>query len=210
MAQAFPHVDFRREVTVGHLTRDFTQTGIGAKVNPPIRSRDDVEALWDAVLDGEVDWIVSDHACCRDEMKFGEDREDVFLAKSGFGGTEYLLSGVFTEGSRRGLGLGRLAELLSTNPARRFGLDTKGELAAGFDADVVLFDPDATFTVDAADSESSQEYTPFEGMELTGKVVDVFLRGERIVADGSVVGEPTGTYLRRPTTRPAVTRDPTP
>ena len=199
MVATFPHVDFRREVTVGHLSRDFTQTDIGAKVNPPIRSRDDVEALWDAVLAGEVDWIVSDHACCRDEMKFGEDRDDVFLAKSGFGGTEYLLSGVYTEGARRGLGLGRIAELLSTNPARRFGLATKGDIAPGYDADVVLFDPDATFTVDAADSESSQEYTPFQGMELSGRVAEVFLRGNRIVADGEVVGDPTGTYLRRPT-----------
>lgn len=199
MAEAFPHVDFRREVTVGHLTRDFTQADVGAKVNPPIRSRDDVEALWEAVMAGDVDWIVSDHACCRDEMKFGDDRDDVFVAKSGFGGTEYLLSGVFTEGSRRGLGLGRMAELLCANPARRFGLDHKGDIAEGFDADLVLFDPDATFTVDAADSESSQEYSPFAGMQLSGRVVDVYLHGNRIVADGTVVGEPTGTYLRRPT-----------
>lgn len=202
MVETFPEVDFRREVTVGHLTRDFTQTDIGAKVNPPIRSRDDVEALWDALLAGEVDWVVSDHACCRDEMKFGDDRTDVFLAKSGFGGTEYLLSGLFTEGSRRGLGLGRMVELASSNPARRFGLGSKGDIAPGHDADLVLFDPDATFTVDAADSESSQEYTPFAGMELSGRVVDVYLRGEQIVADGAVVGEPSGTYLRRPT-RPA-------
>ncbi len=199
MATAFPEVDFRREVTVGHLTRDYTQTGVGAKVNPPIRSRDDVEALWDSVLAGEVDWIVSDHACCRDEMKFGDDRDDVFLAKSGFGGTEYLLAGVHTEGRRRGLGLGRMADLLCANPAARFGLNGKGRIEVGADADLVLFDPDATFTVAAADSESTQEYTPFEGMELSGRVEQVFLRGVQIVSDGEVVGEPTGQYLRRPT-----------
>ena len=202
MAETFPQVDFRREVTVGHLSRDYTQTALGGKVNPPIRSRENVEALWDAVLDGKVDWVCSDHACCRDEMKFGSDRDDVFLAKSGFGGTEYLLSGVHTEGVKRGLSLNRIAELTSFNAAQRFGLNTKGTIEEGYDADLVLFDPDQTFTVRADESESSQEYTPFEGMELAGRVEHVFLRGQRIVEDAQVVGEPRGRFVRRPTARP--------
>jgi allantoinase len=205
MAEAFPQVDFRREVTIGHLTRDVTCGHIGAKVNPPIRPREDVEALWDAVLADHVDWIVSDHACCRDEMKFGEDRKDVFLAKSGFGGTEYLLSALHTEGTKRGLSPNRMAELLSWNPAQRFGLNRKGTIAPGYDADVVLFDPDAAFTVRAEESESSQEYTPFEGMDLVGQVRDVFLRGQQIVADGVVVGDPAGRYVARPTARTETT-----
>jgi allantoinase len=202
MAKTFPHVDFRREVTVGHLLATYdTASGLGGKVNPPLRGDADREALWRHVLDGDVDWVVSDHACCRDEMKFGEDRDDVWVAKSGFGGAEYLLSGVFSEGTRRGLSPNRVAELVSRNPARRYGLPTKGDLAEGFDADIVLLDPDATFTVRAADSESSQEYTPFEGMTLTGTVRTVFLRGEEVVADGAVTGEPRGRYLHRPTGR---------
>ena len=199
MSTAFPHIDFRREVTIGHLLADIdSANGIGAKVNPPIRPREDVEALWDYVLDGTIDWIVSDHACCKDEQKFGEDRDDVFLAKSGFGGTEYLLAGLVTEGSKRGLSYGRMAELVAGNPAKRFGLRTKGALAVGFDADIALVDTDATWTVRAADSESTQEYTPFEGFEMTARVTDTFLRGRQVLADGQVVGEPTGTYLRRP------------
>ena len=83
MAQAFPHVDFRREVTIGHLLADFhTASGIGGKVNPPLRSAQDVERLWQHVLAGEGDWVVSDHACCRDEMKFGEPRDDVFAGRN--------------------------------------------------------------------------------------------------------------------------------
>ena len=79
MATAFPHVDFRREVTVGHLLADVeTANGIGGKVNPPLRPRDDVEALWEHLLAGDVDWVVSDHACCKDEQKFGDPRDDVF------------------------------------------------------------------------------------------------------------------------------------
>ncbi|MGV9801628.1 dihydroorotase [Mycobacterium sp. NPDC003449] len=200
MAEAFPHIDFRREVTIGHLLADIhTAGGNGAKVNPPIRPREDVEALWSYLLDGKIDWVVSDHACCKDEMKFGDDRDDVFVAKSGFGGTEYLLAGLVTEGTKRGLSLRRVAELVSANPARRFGLRSKGALAPGYDADIALVDPHTSWTVRAADSESTQEYTPFEGFDMTAKVTDTFLRGNQVLRDGAVVGEPAGQYLSRPT-----------
>ena len=200
MAATFEHIDFRREVTVGHLLTTYdTASGLGGKVNPPLRSEADREALWRHVLEGNVDWVVSDHACCLDEMKFSpSDRDDVFLAKAGFGGAEYLLSGVFGEGTRRGLSPNRVAELVSANPARRFGLHDKGDIAPGMDADLVILDPARSFVVRAADSESAQEYTPFEGHELTGWVRDVFLRGERILADGKVTGEPRGRFIRRP------------
>ncbi|KAB2977615.1 dihydroorotase family protein [Streptomyces sp. SS1-1] len=200
MSKAFPHIDFRREVTVGHLLADIdTAHGLGGKVNPPLRPREDVEALWEYVLDGTIDWVVSDHACCREEAKFGDPKDDIFLAKSGFGGAEYLLAGMVTEGTRRGLPLGRIAALTSYNPSRRYGLPTKGRIAEGFDADIALVDPSETWTVRAADSESTQEYTPFEGFELSARVTDTFLRGNRVFADGKVTGEPVGTYLHRPT-----------
>ncbi|MET7770078.1 dihydroorotase family protein [Nocardia sp. NPDC005366] len=198
MASAFPEVDFRREVTIGHLLADVdTAHGIGGKVNPPLRERDDVEALWRHLLAGDIDWVVSDHACCRDEQKFGGDREDVFAARSGFGGAEYLLPGLVGEGLERGLALSRIAELISWNPARRYGLTTKGDIAVGFDADIALVDPDARWTVRAADSESAQEYTPFEGFEMSARVTDVFLRGHQIFGGGRVLGDPQGSYLRR-------------
>ncbi|WP_156757148.1 dihydroorotase [Actinokineospora pegani] len=200
MAEAFPHINFRREVTIGHLLADFrTAHGIGGKVNPPLRDRDDVEALWEHVAAGDIDWVVSDHACCRDETKFGADRDDVFVAKSGFGGTEYLLAGLLTEATRRGLPPHRVAELLSANPACRYGLRAKGDIAVGKDADIALVDPTHSWTVRAEDSESTQEYTPFEGFELTAKVTDTFLRGHHVLDNGKITGDPTGTYLRRPT-----------
>lgn len=121
----------------------------------------------------------------------------MFLAKSGFGGAEYLLPGLVGEGIERGLPLTRIAEITAANPARRYGLTGKGVLEAGYDADIALVDPDSRWTVHATDSESAQQYTPFEGFEMSARVTDVFLRGKRILHGGSVVGEPTGRYLRR-------------
>ncbi|MGA9896300.1 MAG: amidohydrolase family protein [Xanthobacteraceae bacterium] len=200
MQQVFPHVAFRREVTVGHLLLDTgCECAVHAKVNPPIRPREDVEALWQAVLDRKVDWIVSDHACCSAEQKWSkDDPTNIWLAKSGFGGTEYLLSGVISEGSKRGMSYNHMAELLCWNPAQRFGLLGKGDIAPGYDADIVLVDPHASFAVRAAESESYQGYTPFEGVELTGRVKSTFLRGSLVYDNGKIVGPPRGKYLRRP------------
>ena len=161
-SRCFPHIAFRREVTVGHLLLDTDcECAVHAKVNPPIRPREDVEALWQAVLDRKIDWIVSDHACCSAEQKWSkDDPNNIWLAKSGFGGTEYLLSGVISEGSKRGLSYNRMAELLSWTPSRRFGLLNKGDIAPGFDADIVLVDPNESFTVRAPSSSSSRAIRP--------------------------------------------------
>jgi allantoinase len=199
MAQAFPQIDFRREVTIAHLCIDYdVKTGVLAKVNPPIRSREDVEFLWQTLLEGNIDWVCSDHACCRHEMKVGAATDDVFLAKSGFGGSEYLLCALITEGRRRGLSYNRMAELTSWNPAQRFGLLRKGDVAPGYDADLVLVDPDQAFMVRAQESESTQGYTPFEGLELSATVISTFLRGGLIYDRGHIVGPPRGRYLSRP------------
>lgn len=200
MAAAFPHVDFRREVTIGHLMLDTdAPCGVLAKVNPPIRPREDVEYLWQALLDGKISWVCSDHACCKTESKVhAEHPDDIFVAKSGFGGTEYMLPALVSEGRKRGLGYNRMAELLSWNPARRFGLNHKGDIAAGFDADLALVDDTTSYTIHAAESESSQGYTPFEGMQLQARVDQTWLRGQLIYADGAVVGQARGRYIRRP------------
>jgi allantoinase len=201
MSDIFPHIDFKREVTIGHLMLDINSKAAElAKVNPPIRPREDVEFLWDALLAGELDWVVSDHACCRHEMKipkryFG----NIWMAKSGFGGTEYLLPSLVSEGTRRGMGYNHMARVTSWNPAQRYGLNSKGDIAEGFDADLALVDPAKTWTITAKDSPSTQGYTPFEGLELSARVEETFLRGRLIYQDGQVIGKPHGEYLFRPT-----------
>jgi allantoinase len=199
MEKAFPHINFRREVTIAHLLLDTdAECGCYAKVNPPIRPREDVEQLWDALLNRKIHWVCSDHACCQDEIKLGkEDKGNIFLAKSGFGGTEYLLSGLFTEGSKRGMSYNHMAELVCWNPAQRYGVFGKGDIALGYDADCVLIDPRETFTVNSGDSPSTQGYSVFEGMELSGKVKKTFLRGNLIYENGNVIGAAKGQYLKR-------------
>ena len=158
--------------------------------------------MWEAVLNRKVDWIVSDHACCSAEQKWAKnDPSNIWLAKAGFGGTEYLLSGVLSEGSKRGMSYNHMAELLSWNPAQRYGVLSKGDIAAGYDADLVLVDPQESFVVRAAESESHQGYTPFEGQELTGRVKSTLLRGELVYDEGKIVGPARGRYLHRPTSR---------
>ena len=200
MSKTFPHVNFRREVTIGHLLADIKNyRGIGGKVNPPLRPREDVEALWEHLLEGNIDWVASDHACCREELKFGTPKEDVFVAKSGFGGAEYLLAGLVGESKSRNLSYQKIAQLSSWNTAQRYGLKNKGAIAIGFDADIALVDPNTSYVVAAEDSLSKQEYTPFEAFEINDKVTDTWLRGKRIFGDGNVLGAPEGKYLHRPT-----------
>lgn len=205
MAQVFPHIDFRREVTVGHLMLDVDSPAAElAKVNPPIRPREDVEFLWQTLLDGKLDWVCSDHACCRHEMKvpkasaryFGSQ---IWLAKSGFGGTEYLLPALVSEGTRRGMSYHQMARMTSWNAAQRFGLNQKGDIAPGYDADLALVDPARTWTIRASESPSTQGYTPFEGLELSARVMATYLRGSKICDNGQVIGKPRGQYLHRPT-----------
>jgi allantoinase len=201
MSDAFPHIDFKREVTIGHLVLDIgSKAAELAKVNPPIRPREDVEFLWEALLAEELDWVVSDHACCRQELKvpkhyFG----NIWMAKSGFGGTEYLLPALVSEGTRRGMSFNHMARVTSWNPAQRYGLNRKGDIAEGFDADIALVDPTRTWTIAAKDSPSTQGYTPFEGIELSARVDATFLRGMKIFENGEVIGKPRGQYLHRPT-----------
>ena len=103
-----------------------------------------------------------------------------------------------SEGRKRGLWLNKKAELTSLNPARRYGLRSKGDIEVGLDADLAIVDPNHSWTIRAEESESGQGYTPFEGLELDAKVTTTFLRGNCIYDNEQVIGEPKGNYLKRP------------
>ncbi|MGH3320996.1 MAG: dihydroorotase [Streptosporangiaceae bacterium] len=191
-----PGLDVRAETTLHHLALTYDRyPDQRGKVNPPIRAQHDLESLWSGVLSGDIDWIVSDHACCGEEHKEG----DLWSAWPGFGGTALLYPFLLTEGVRRGLSVERVVELVATNPARAYGLaPRKGAIAVGADADLAVADPNTPRAVTPETLVSAQEYTPFEGMELVGWPVRTLLRGRTVFADGEAVGEPAGEFLKRP------------
>jgi len=134
-----------------------------------------------------------------EDEKFGKgtERENIFAARSGFGGAEYLLPGLVGAGLKRGVSERRIAQLTSYNAAQRFGLTNKGDIAIGLDADIALVDPTKRTVIRPEDSESAQEYTPFEGFTLEAAVTDTFVRGAHVLADGKIAGEATGRYVPR-------------
>jgi len=193
----YPHLDIRLETTLHHLALTYaTAGGMIGKVNPPIRTEDDRQALWEAVTDGRMDTVVSDHACCFEEQK----GEDLWKALPGFGGTALLYPYLLSEGHhRRGLPLGRIAELVSANSARAFALyPRKGTIAPGSDADLAIIDPDRELTVAPEVLLSAQDFTPFAGLKVRGWPAQTILRGRIVYANGKVIGPPGGRYLRRP------------
>lgn len=191
-----PALDVRLETTLHHLALTYeTYNDQRGKVNPPIRAQSDVDALWRGIERGEIDWVCSDHACCSEENKEGE----LWKALPGFGGTALIYPFLLTEGIRRGLSPRRVVELASENPSKAYGLwPRKGAISVGADADLAVVDPEEMRKVTPELLLSAQEYTPFEGMELSHWPETTLLRGRVAFADGQPVGEPYGSYLKRP------------
>lgn len=193
---AMPSVDMRFEVTLHHLCLSYDElAGLGAKVNPPIRSQADTEALWAGVLDGTVDWVASDHACCLEQEK----GDALWPALPGFGGTALLYPILLSEGMhKRGLSPTRVAELASANPARAYGLDgRKGNLLVGYDADLTIVDPDLEQEVTTDLLLSGQDHCPFEGRKVRGWPVATIVRGHLSYENGHLHGAPQGHFLAR-------------
>jgi dihydropyrimidinase len=158
-------------------------------LSPPLRSPDDRDALWDALRDGELDLVATDHVPDRlavDKRLAGQSFDQI---SNGAPGIETLLSVVYSEGVQRGrVTVERMVDLLCTTPARLFGLNSKGSLEAGKDADVVLFDPQERRTITQAELHHSSDYTPYEGMPASGLVRSVLVRGSFVIRDGHFVG----------------------
>lgn len=196
LRNAHPALDVRVETTLHHLALTYeTYNDQRGKVNPPIRAQSDVDALWRGIENGEIDWVCSDHACCSEENKEGE----LWKALPGFGGTALIYPFLLTEGRRRGLSSRRVVELASENPAKAYGLwPRKGGISIGADADLAVVDPGYTRNVTPEALLSAQEYTPFEGMQLSFWPEKTLLRGKVVFSEGKTVGDPSGSYLKRP------------
>jgi allantoinase len=162
---------------------DFATLGAFLKTAPVVKTAADRDGLWRALGDGTLDFVATDHAPCPAEEKLVPD---VWRAYGGVTGVETMLPFLLDEGLHRGrLTLARLVEVASTAAARRWGLASrKGSLEPGKDADVVLVDPDETWTVRGEDLHSKAQWTPFENRTFRGRVRRTFVRG-RLVYDAA-------------------------
>lgn len=167
---------------------DMLQVKARGKINPPLRSMEEANKLWEQIRLGRVDIITSDHAPWLIESK---SNADIFQNSSGAPGVETLLPILYSEGVAGGrITILELVRLLCENPARIFGLDhCKGKIAVGMDADLVIINPRERVTLDEKQLHSTAGWSPFHGKKLQGRITHSFLRGKTLF-DGQVRGTP--------------------
>ncbi len=170
----------------------------GATLNkcaPPIRSRENRDKLWQGLREGTIDLVVTDHSPCPPEMKRLSEG-DFRTAWGGITSLSIALPLMWTEASKRGFTLLDLARWMAAAPARLAGCEMrKGRIAAGHDADFVVFDPDSEFVVTKDKLHYRHPVSPYMGETLRGVVIATYLRGNRIFTDGKFPGVPLGREL---------------
>lgn len=180
-----------------HLTAEAIPNGATLfKCAPPIRCRENREKLWQGLREGMIDLVVTDHSPCPPQMK--KLPEGNFrTAWGGIASLSVALPVMCTEASRRGFGLAEIARWMAEAPAKLAGChDRKGRLAAGCDADFVVFDPESEFVVSEDRLHFRHPVTPYLGEKVRGVVRATYLRGVPIFREGAFCGEPTGREYR--------------
>ena len=192
----FPDLELSVETCPHYLTHtvDF-EGGVIGKVNPPLRRPEHLEAVWEAIADGTVSTIGSDHVSRKRATKDGS----IWTASAGFPGAPTSLPVLITHGHlERGIPLERLVELTAKEPATLLRIDDrKGDIAVGLDADLAIIDLTARRTADPAWLGTNSDYSLYEDEQLAGWSRHTLVRGVPVVRDGEIVGEPgTGNYVR--------------
>ncbi len=194
------HPSLVRAETCTHYTAHndsiYDQLGNLPMIAPPIRTEDDVEAMFEHLARGNLDVVSTDHCAFKEKEKAG-----VPWWKSSFGVNTLQWSlPVFHEVAvnQRGISYPTLVRLLSTNPARIFGLPNKGTLAPGTDADIVIFDPEQTQTINSRDNESKADYSIYHGWDVTGSVEMTLVRGKKVFNEDEITGKAGhGAFVER-------------
>ncbi|SOC42519.1 allantoinase [Ureibacillus acetophenoni] len=180
-------VDITVETCAHYLSltvKDLEEKGGLAKCAPPLRDQDEVDDLWTAVLNGEVDMIASDHSPAPTSMKTVTD--NYFEGWGGISGAQSTLNVLLTEGHfKRNLPLEKIVTLMATNPAKVFGLAKKGNIAAGFDADIAIVNLNESFTLENDDLFYRHQHSPYVGMTFNGKVKTTIVNGEVVFENGA-------------------------
>ena len=177
--------------------RDVVRCGAYAKCSPPIRDAAQQEGLWKALICGDLDIIGSDHANYSDDQK----GRGFWNSPGGFPGLSVMLAALYSEGVvERGMSLVRLAQVTASNAAKTFGINhRKGAIRIGLDADFAVIDPSVDWVYHASDFAFANESSryPYEGRCIHGKVIQTFLRGNEIYANGALNKKPIGQVIAR-------------
>jgi allantoinase len=174
---------------------DMERLGARAKINPPLRSADERDMLWELCRTGSIDIVTSDHAPWTLDRK---SHSNIFDNASGAPGVETLVPMLYSEGVAKGrLSIHDMARLLSQRPAELFGLSSrKGQIRVGGDADVTIIDPSVEWTLDEQRLLSTAGWSPYHGWRMKGRVTRTIVRGQVVFDGEKVVGEPgTGQFV---------------
>jgi dihydroorotase len=186
------------EATPHHLflsAGDLKRIGSLAVTMPPVRDKRDVDGLWEAVKNGWVDVLGSDHA---PHTRKEKEAESVWDVKVGIPGLETTLPLLLTEVRRGRISIGDVVRLMSESPAEIFKLKNKGRLKEGNDADLTVVDLNRKYRVDASKFHSKAKFSPFEGREVEGKPVKTIVAGQLVMDDGEIVAKAgSGRIIRR-------------
>ncbi len=177
------------EVTPHHLflsTDDLKKIGTSSLMVPPVRGENDSKALWDGLKNGWIDVLVSDHAPHTLEEK---NAKSVWDVKAGIPGLETTLPLLLTEVNHGRLSITDIVKVMAENSARVFGLEGKGQLEEGNDADLVVVDLSRRYRIDASKFYSKGKYSPFDGWRCMGKPVKTFVGGQLVMDEGEVVAK---------------------
>ena len=169
------------------------------KCAPPIRDAENREALWNALTDGLIDMVTTDHSPCLPHMKCSVIRGAKTHWDNAWGGISTMglaLPVLWTAMCERGIAIEKIGNWMGSAPAKLAGLTgRKGAITVGGDADLAVFDPDAEWTVREDDLRFRHKISPYLGAELRGRVLETWLRGERVFADGRCTADPHGREL---------------
>ena len=174
-------------------------------MSPPLRKKKDITALWKGLEDGTIDSVISDHSphMKRDKLqdpRFGYSKDgEEFAIPPGFTGIEERVPLIYTKGVVEGkLSLNQLVRLVSSNSAAIFGIENKGDIKVGYDADIMILDPSTESRINISDLHTNSDYTIYEGISVKGASITTLLRGDVIVKEGKYVQEePQGEFIPR-------------
>ena len=179
-----------------YLTLTAEEIGDGRtefKCCPPVRDADNADRLWQGLIDGVIDFVVSDHSPSTPELKYA-GAGDFSAAWGGISSLQLGLPLVWTEAQRRGLRLTDVVRWMAAKPAELIDVTGKGTIAVGADADLVVFAPDEQFVIDAAALHHRHAISAYHGRTVQGVVRSTFLGGQKV----DVTGPPRGQFLNHP------------